>query len=70
MWYEEVGNYDFASPGFTMGTGHFTQVVWRNTSQVGCGRAACNGMVFWVCRYSPAGNFTGQFPENVQPVCK
>jgi hypothetical protein len=24
-------------------TGHFTQLVWRNTTTVGCARTECNG---------------------------
>jgi len=36
--------------------GHYTQMVWRNTRQVGCGQA---GNVY-VCHYQPQGNFMGQ----------
>ena len=35
---------------------HYTQVVWQNTLQVGCGRADSNGWEYWVCRYYPDGN--------------
>ena len=43
--------------------GHYTQVVWKNTKFVGCGRATCkNGNEIWVCNYSPAGNWIGEFP--------
>jgi pathogenesis-related protein 1 len=44
--------------------GHYTQVVWRDTTQVGCGKAVCsdNSQV-WGCRqYSPAGNYVGKKP--------
>lgn len=48
------------------GCGHYTQLVWRNTRQVGCGYASCNDGQFtngvWVCNYSPPGNFVGQTP--------
>ncbi|NIV04359.1 hypothetical protein GWN26_13675, partial [Candidatus Saccharibacteria bacterium] len=37
-------------------SGHYSQIVWRDTKQVGCGMA--NGIV--VCRYSPPGNFYGK----------
>ena len=68
MWYSEVAQYDFANPGFSMSTGHFTQVVWRNSTNLGCGRAMCSFGVYYVCRYSPSGNFTGQYAENVLPA--
>jgi len=67
LWYEEEPLYNYASPGFTPATGHFTQMVWRNTSQIGCAKAVCGAQNLWVCRYAPAGNVSGQFPQNVQP---
>jgi uncharacterized protein YkwD len=68
MWYDEVAHYRFASGGFSAQTGHFTQVVWRGTARVGCGRSQCNGMDIWVCEYDPAGNWQGQYRENVLPT--
>ncbi|HEU4579671.1 MAG TPA: CAP domain-containing protein [Polyangiaceae bacterium] len=49
------------------GCGHYTQLVWRNTREVGCGYATCvssDGFSdgIWVCNYSPPGNFIGQTP--------
>jgi uncharacterized protein YkwD len=72
MWYDgEVASYDFARPGFGMRTGHFTQVVWKGTTHVGCGSAECGGQRLWVCNYDPPGNFIGEFPKNVAPLgCK
>jgi uncharacterized protein YkwD len=67
MWYEEVKDYKFPDGGFSMQTGHFTQVVWRGTRQVGCGKSQCKGMDIWVCNYDPAGNWDGQYRDNVKP---
>jgi hypothetical protein len=52
-------------PTFSEQTGHFTQVVWKGTTAVGCGWAQCNGFVLITCRYSPPGNVIGQFAQNV-----
>jgi len=42
--------------------GHYTQVVWKNTTSVGCALAS-NGLTdYLVCRYSPAGNIIDQKP--------
>ena len=66
-WYSEVSEYDYANPAFGMNTGHFTQVVWRGTTGVGCGQSQCNGGELWVCNYNPPGNMSGSFVTNVQP---
>lgn len=68
MWYEEIKDYNFAAPGFSQATGHFTQVVWRNSTKLGCGRAMCGFGVYYVCRYSPGGNVTGGYEQNVLPA--
>jgi len=37
--------------------GHYTQIVWSSTEEVGCGKGICPtlGQV-WVCLYRPRGN--------------
>jgi len=41
----------------TCNCGHYTQVMWSSTFQVGCGLASCSGMDFLVCDYNVPGNF-------------
>lgn len=68
LFYNEVKDYDFDNPGFTKGTGHFTQVVWVKSTELGVAKAEKNsGGTILVFRYSPPGNYRGQFPENVKP---
>lgn len=60
QWYNPSNNSCSAPAGNSCG--HYTQVVWQNTTQVGCGVASNSNGVYWVCQYSPAGNVTGQAP--------
>ena len=69
-WYVEIDQYDYTRPDFSEPTGHFTQLVWQGTKQVGCAVAVCRGNNLWVCRYSPHGNVTGQFQRNVPKPCR
>ncbi len=88
-WYGEIKDYNFDAPKWPSSNsepaiGHFTQIVWQTTTQVGCAVASCpppappnkdnyNGP--WqlaVCRYSPPGNINvnnpGQLAANVPRV--
>jgi hypothetical protein len=42
--------------------GHYTQLIWRQTRQVGCATAVGRDEEFLVCRYSTAGNVYGERP--------
>mmetsp|Transcript_2494 Transcript_2494/g.7505 ORF Transcript_2494/g.7505 Transcript_2494/m.7505 type:complete len:164 (-) Transcript_2494:635-1126(-) len=65
LWLNEAPLYNFKNPGFSPSTGHFTQVVWKGTKKVGCAMSWCNNSPIWSCRYSPPGNYGGQFPQQV-----
>ena len=75
-WYDEIKQYDFSNPGFNEATGHFTQLVWKSTSQVGCAKVTCDNSwsQYTICEYSNTrGNVVGTdsktgksyFSENV-----
>lgn len=42
--------------------GHYTQMVWKSTTRVGCAMGRNREDEFLVCRYSPPGNFLGESP--------
>ena len=67
LWYSEKDAYHYGSGGFSMRTGHFTQVVWRGSRRLGCAAASCGDIRLWVCNYDPAGNMLGDFERNVLP---
>ena len=66
MWVNEKNNFrngtfpDVSNTGNWADVGHYTQLIWRNTTEVGCGIATGNGNDVLVCHYNPAGNVVGQ----------
>ncbi|KAH7924863.1 PR-1-like protein [Leucogyrophana mollusca] len=68
-WNAEASQYNPKHPQYS----HWTQVVWKSTTHVGCAVQTCNGIFdakygpanYYVCEYSPPGNYAGQFPKNV-----
>ncbi|GAB1520743.1 hypothetical protein RhiTH_003831 [Rhizoctonia solani] len=70
MWTDEASEYNPNNPQYS----HFTQVVWKATTEVGCAVRSCNGLLsgysgavnFHVCEYRSPGNVIGQFAQNVQ----
>ena len=66
-WYEEGKDYDY-NGDFQKGSGHFTQIVWKDTKEVGFAYAQSkNGIYYAVGHYYPPGNFIGEFSNNVFP---
>ena len=63
LWASEGKRYAYSPVyAFEIPTAHFTQLVWRKTPHIGCGRATCGRRAVVVCRYSPAGNRIGSAP--------
>jgi len=68
-WYGEIANYDFNNPQFAANTGHFTQLVWKNSTKVGMGRVSGHGSTYYetyiVFVFELPGNMEGEFATNV-----
>ena len=64
---DEEKNYDFNKNKFSKATGHFTQAIWKDTTDIGCGFWVDkeNKKYYIVLLYYPAGNIFGKFSENV-----
>ncbi len=68
-WYSEISNYNFSTPGTQTNTKNFTQMIWKNTRQVGFGLAySKTGNTYVVVNYFPAGNDESRISENVSPA--
>ncbi len=68
MFLDERRHFRFAAfpnvslTGHWPDVGHYTQIVWRDTREVGCAIDRAKGLDVLVCRYYPAGNVLGQKP--------
>ncbi|MCA2979961.1 MAG: hypothetical protein INH41_31585 [Myxococcaceae bacterium] len=72
-WDDEKTDYTYSTNTCRAGAvcGHYTQVVWRSSTKLGCATARCTvnspfrGFPIWfltACNYSPPGNYVGQRP--------
>lgn len=66
LWGSEQADFtngtfpDISTTGNWMDVGHYSQMVWRATTEVGCGFAEGNGQDILVCDYDPPGNVMGE----------
>jgi len=65
MWTNEKKYYknnkwpNVSTTGKWLDVAHYSQIVWRNTKEVGCGVAVNSKNRFIVCHYKPSGNWIG-----------
>ncbi len=70
-WADEIRFYNYTKNTCRRGQdcGHYTQIVWADTTEVGCSVHTCfersndnTQTDLWVCRYNPPGNIEGEKP--------
>jgi pathogenesis-related protein 1 len=61
-WADESRNYEYKTNRCRGVCGHYTQLVWRDTREVGCAAARGGNREVWVCLYNPPGNWIGAKP--------
>ncbi|KAJ3706114.1 hypothetical protein LUZ61_009819 [Rhynchospora tenuis] len=65
-WVSEKQYYNYNTNTCQSGKvcGHYTQVVWRSSTKIGCAKVVCdnNAGIFIICSYNPPGNISGQRP--------
>lgn len=62
-WYDEIKDYKHGvlNESNWYNTGHYTQMVWKNTTHVGIGISRCkDGGIIIVANYNPPGNYMGE----------
>uniref|UniRef100_A0A0N5A344 SCP domain-containing protein n=1 Tax=Parastrongyloides trichosuri TaxID=131310 RepID=A0A0N5A344_PARTI len=64
-WYEEIEDYNFKTHTSNGVTGHFTQLIWKETNEMGCGVSHGKEVSYVVCKYYPPGNMYGEYEKNV-----
>jgi uncharacterized protein YkwD len=66
LWGSEQADFtngdfpDISTTGNWTDAGHYSQMVWKATTEVGCGVADDYGLEVLVCDYDPPGNVMGE----------
>ena len=66
LWVDEKRHFvnrptpDFSTTGNFADVGHYTQIIWPDTTQLGCAIASDREFDYLVCRYTAPGNVMGQ----------
>ena len=74
-WLAEADAYNYDTNSCSGTCGHYTLMVWDNTTRVGCAMVECSVLdgffspdaQYFMCYYYPGGNYAGQRPYEVAP---
>jgi uncharacterized protein YkwD len=61
-WFRRAALPRFSTTGRWSDVGHYTQIIWHRTTDVGCAMAENRTDEYLVCRYTPPGNVYGRDP--------
>lgn len=64
-WYSEKSDFNVNTKTCNTGEqcGHYTQLIWKDTLEVGCGKSSsATWTTIVVCQYNPPGNYIGETP--------
>ena len=67
-WADEKAKFTYgafpnvSTDGNWANVGHYTQMIWSTTTDIGCAKATAKGWDILVCRYRAPGNVQGQKP--------
>ena len=66
-WSDESQNYDFNKNTFDKKSLHFTQIIWKETNEIGISitKDIQNNKYCIVVLYYPPGNTLGEFSKNI-----
>lgn len=59
-YYRAAPTPNFSTTGDYRDVAHYTQIVWRASTEIGCATARNETDEYLVCRYLPGGNVVGQ----------
>ncbi|CAK9304164.1 unnamed protein product [Gordionus sp. m RMFG-2023] len=59
-WKNEIKNFSYGSKNDLSSVGHYTQIVWGETFNIGCSSKYCKKFYLYACQYYPGGNIANQ----------
>ena len=65
-WYETMSKYEFERPGFVRDAAGFINMIWKSTTELGCGISKAESHhVYVVCDFTPGAISNSDYRSNV-----
>lgn len=75
-WLDERSHYangavpNISNSGNWADAGHYSQIIWRTTTRIGCAIASSDRLDVLICQYDPPGNVAGYNALTGAPLIK